>query len=73
MRMAGDDGESLSRFLKYNGFSKSEQLNRIFAANAGAEYSQRMFKRLRLDPKNALARHELKDMGLDPRLGRKLS
>jgi hypothetical protein len=65
MRMAGDDGESLSHFLKYNGFSKSEQLNRIFAANAGAEYSQRMLQRLKLDPKNSQARAALKEMGLD--------
>ncbi|MFN3326739.1 MAG: hypothetical protein ACK5AZ_24865 [Bryobacteraceae bacterium] len=66
---AGDDGfagEALGKFLRATGFTATERLNRIFAANAGAEYAGRMLRRLRVNPRDKRAHAVLGRLGLNP-------
>jgi N12 class adenine-specific DNA methylase len=63
LRHAGASGEALSLFLKATGFTATERANRIFAANAGANYVKRMYQRALLGDQRAKA--VLADLGLD--------
>lgn len=63
LRHAGASGEALSTFLRATGFTATERANRIFAANAGASYATRMYRRAVLGDKRAGA--ALAELGLD--------
>jgi hypothetical protein len=66
MRHAGQDGVALATFLRATGFSGTERLNRIVAANAGAKYAERLRNRLQSKPGDGRARAMLEELGLDP-------
>lgn len=65
LRNAGDDGRALGTYLKLTGFAFTERMNRIFAANAGANYARRNLNKLRLKPNDAGARAALAELGID--------
>jgi len=65
-RDIGSDWHPLGVFLKATGFTGSERLNRIFAANAGASWAGRMARRLRINPHDSFARQALEELGVDP-------
>lgn len=62
----GGTNRALGRFLNATGFSGSERLNRIFAANGGASIAQRLFRALQKNPKNQRALLGMRDLGLNP-------
>jgi hypothetical protein len=64
LRHAGAEGEALSKYLNAVALTATERANRILAANAGANYAGRMYKRYRLGDKRAGL--VLRELGLDP-------
>ena len=66
LRHAGAEHSSLGTFLKATGFSATEQANRIWAANSGLHWANLNLRRLKLNPRNAKARHALEELGLKP-------
>lgn len=62
---------AVDAFLKWTGFSAAEQMNRVFAANAGADIARRLFKRIQKLQKagkykvNSWERQRLEDFGID--------
>jgi hypothetical protein len=67
LRHAGASGHLLSQYLKAVGFTPTERANRIFAANAGADYASRLAERLRANPQDGHTARRLAELGLDPR------
>lgn len=65
-RAVGSEWHPLGVYLKAVGFSGSERLNRIFAANAGANYAGRLAKRLRINPNDKTTRARMEELGIDP-------
>jgi hypothetical protein len=61
-----EDG-ALAQFLRATGFSATERLNRVIAANAGAHWAQKLYRRLQATGgRDAFARERLAELGLDP-------
>jgi hypothetical protein len=65
-REVGSEWHPLGVYLKAVGFTGTERLNRIFAANAGANYAGRLAKRLRLNPNDKTTRARIEELGIDP-------
>ncbi len=64
LKSFGGSTGPLGVFLKATGFSATEKMNRILAANGGASYGQRLFNTLIKDPNNIAARRFLEEMGV---------
>ena len=64
-REAGASGKILRTFLKSTGFTGTEKMNRIIAANAGLSYGRRLFSSLLKNPNHRLGRQMLSELGVD--------
>ncbi len=58
-------GRMVDKYLKYTGFSQTEQFNRATAANVGAKWAKKNLSILMDSPKNAGARARLEELGVD--------
>lgn len=65
LRELAGGGRVLETFLRATGFTVTERMNRVFAANAGAVYAQRMLKQLQRRPGHKRARRALTELGVD--------
>lgn len=62
---AGGEYRFAHYFLKYNGFQLTEKINRTVAANAGIAYAKRNFNFLLKNPKDAILKQRLEELGID--------
>jgi hypothetical protein len=67
-RAIGGSGKWARLFLKGIGFTATERINRIIAANAGRAYALEMTRKLINNPANKFARRALRELGLNPDL-----
>lgn len=58
--------EFLERYLRVSGFTASEKMNRVIAANTGAVYAGKLLAVLKKNPKDTRARDMLKELGINP-------
>ncbi len=66
LRHAGGGDNVLGKFLRATGFSATERMNRIVAANAGAKYATRLFEDLQRNRNNTRAWDTLEQFGINP-------
>lgn len=66
MRAHGGESRAIGTYLKAIQMNRTEVWNRLGSAIGGADFVARMHARLRLNPKDTLARDTLKRYGLDP-------
>ena len=65
LRQVGGEGSILGTFLKATGFSATEKLNRIIAANGGRSYGTRMLARLTRNPNDKRALEIFSEFGIN--------
>lgn len=68
MEKMGADSGLVAKGLKITGFTKSEQMNRVFAATAGKIYMLRMTNKLVSNPADKEALLAMKEVGLDAKV-----